>query len=203
MVLRKLTKHELRGLMSPCKQLDYAIEAIYRNPPLPEPCRQPLREEVLDRVRECATQWMRGNVLDEQLDKAIVGFCHLVRLYPEHPAFDTIRDSVTRGELQSALRKIGDTYTCRFSPCVVTGVQLYVVPAPFKHSTFDPLYLATLGKLDQRIKEVGIKVLEDALRSICMVPTEKKRVPQHQHWAISHLVSKLYNYAHDFYYFRD
>jgi len=203
MVLRKLTRHELRGLISPCKQLEYALDVLDKNPPPPEPYSQPLREDVLAKVRECATQWMRGQVLDEELDKSIVGFCYLVRLYPEHPAFDSLRDSVARGELQAALRKIGDTYACKFSPCVVIGAELYVVTEPWKCSTYDPLYLSTLGRLEPRLKEIGVKVLGDAFRAICMVPAEKKRVPQHQHWAIGKMVRKLYNYAHDFYYFRD
>jgi len=200
-MLRKLTKSELRNLVSPCKQLDYALEVLEREPYVfPN---VPLSDSVIERVRECAHAWMKGNVLDEQLDKAIVGFCYLVRNYPEHPAFDSLRNDLSDAQISTALRKIGDTYACKISPCVVTGVQLYVVPKPYQHSTFDPLYLSTLGKLEPRLKDIGLKVLGDALRAICMVSTSQKRVPQHTHWAISKMVSKLYNYATDFYYIRD
>jgi hypothetical protein len=175
------------------------LDILDRELPLPEPCRYPLSDEVLAKVKDCAYAWMRGHVLDDELDEAVVGFCYLVRLYPEHPAFDAIRDSFTRGELQAALRKIGDTYTCRFSPCISTGVQLYVVISSWNNLSYDPLYLVTLGRLEPRLKEIGEKILEEALRVICMVPVDKKQVPQYQHWAIISLINKLYNYATDFY----
>ena len=201
MPLRKLTRGELRNLVSPCKQLDYALEVLDREPYVfPNVS---LREETIEKVRECAHAWMKGNVLDDELDKAIVGFCYLVRNYPEHPAFDSLRDNLSDAEISTALRKIGDTYACKFSPCISDGAKLYVNITSWNNLSYDPLYLATLGRLEPRLKEVGIKVLEDALRAICIIPVDEKRIPQHQHWAISNLINKLYNYACDFYYIRE
>jgi hypothetical protein len=201
-MIRKLTKFEIKSLVSDCPALQYALQVLDENPPLPLPSPHPLRDEVVERVRECAHAWMKGQVLDEQLDKAIVGFCYLVRNYPEHPAFDALRDNLTRGELQAALRKIGDTYACKFSPCVVKGASLYVVAKGKPPHIFEPLYLATLGKLEPRIKDIGLKVLGDCLRAICMISTSQKRIPQHQHWAIARLIWDMYNYKIDFYYIR-
>ena len=196
MPLRKLTKGELRNLVLPCKQLDYALDALDREPYVfPN---VPLREGVVERVRECAHAWTKGQVPDDELDKAIVGFCYLVRNYPEHPAFDSLRDNLSDAEISTALRKIGDTYACKISPCISDGAKLYVNITSWNNLSYDPLYITTLGKLEPRLKEVGIKVLEDALRAICIIPADKKQVPQYQHWAISQLISKLYNYAHGF-----
>jgi hypothetical protein len=201
MVLRKLTKFEVKSLVSDCPAKDYALKVLFEESPPPLPPAR-VSDSVVSKVEDCARQWMKGQVLDEELDKAIVGFCFLVMRYPEHPAFDSIREDITRNELMGALQVISNRYACKISPCVVKGAMLYVVPRGGQHSTFEPLYLATLGKLEPRLKEIGLKVMGDALRAICMISTNLKRIPQHQHWAIARQIWDMYNYKVDFYYIR-
>ena len=187
-MLRKLTKFEVKSLMSDCPALQYALQVLDETPPPLPPSR--VSDEIVARVEECARQWMKGNVLDEQLDEAIAGFCYLVMRYPEHPAFDSLREDITRNELMGALQG------------VVQGASLYVVTKGKQPHIFEPLYLATLGKLEPRLKDIGLKVLGDCLRAICMISTSQKRIPQHQHWAIARLIWDMYNYKVDFYYIR-
>jgi hypothetical protein len=201
-MLRKLTKFEVKSLISDCPAKDYALKVLFEetSPPLP-PAR--VDSEVVSKVEDCARQWMKGQVLDEQLDKAIVGFAFVTMRYPEHPAFDSIRDSVSDKDISGALQVIANRYACKISPCVVKGATVYVVAKGEPPHIFEPLYLATLGKLEPRIKDIGLKVLGDCLRAICMISTGQKRIPQHQHWAIARMIWDLYNYKIDFYYIRN
>jgi hypothetical protein len=198
-MLRKLTKFEVKNLVSDFPGLPYALQVLDENPPPLAPAR--VGDDIVAKVEECARQWMKGNVLDEQLDEAVVGFCYLVMRYPEHPAFDSLRDSLTDRDISGALQIIANRHACKISPCVVQGAQLYVVPRGQRPHTFQPLYLVTLGKQEPRLKEIGLKVMGDALRAICMISTGLKRIPQHQHWAIARLIWNLWNYKEDFYYF--
>jgi hypothetical protein len=104
-MLRKLTKFEVKSLISDCPAKDYALKVLFEetSPPLP-PAR--VDSEVVSKVEDCARQWMKGQVLDEQLDKAIVGFAFVTMRYPEHPAFDSIRDSVSDKDISGALQVI-------------------------------------------------------------------------------------------------
>jgi len=199
-MIRKLTKFEIKSLVSDCPALQYALQVLDETPPPLPPSR--VSDEIVARVEECARQWMKGNVLDEQLDDAIAGFCYLVMRYPEHPAFDSLREDITRNDIMGALQVISNRYACKITPCVVKGASLYVVTKGKPPHIFEPLYLATLGKLEPRLKDIGLKVLGDCLRAICMISTSQKRIPQHQHWAIARLIWDMYNYKVDFYYIR-
>jgi len=200
-MLRKLTNFEVRSLLSDCPAKDYALQVLQDNPPPLPPARA--NDETVSKVEDCVRQWLDGQVLDEELDKAVVGFAFIIMRYPEHPAFDAIRDDVRDIDISGALQIIANRCACKISPCVVIGAQLFVVPRGGQHSTFEPLYLATLGKLEPRLKDIGLKVMGDSLRAICMISTGLKRIPQHQHWAISKMILDLYNYKCDFYYIRN
>ena len=166
MPLRKLTRGELRNLILPCKQLDYALDALDREPYVfPN---VPLREGVVERVRECAHAWTKGQVPDDELNKAIVGFCYLVRNYPEHPAFDRLeREGVGRGEIMQALEELSKG--CKWDFDRKYGA---VVVAPgWIGYRYDPVHLITAGEdvvvsfsgsSQYRVEKIIVEVLEEA-----------------------------------------
>ena len=192
-MIRKLTRVEIESFVDKGKELDFALQLLEEIPPTLPPIR--VSDHVVDRVNDCVIRWVSGRFLGDELYKAVIAFSYLTMRYPEHPAFDEIRNDVSRNEIMSALQVISNRATCKWFPCVVHGSGLLVIPRGDAQSSFEPLYLVTLGKNDPGIREIGIKILGEALRVICTVPVEDKDIPLPRKMAIKKIVQKLWSYG--------
>jgi hypothetical protein len=194
-MMRRLTRIEIESLVGKGKELDFALQLLEEIPPPLPPVR--VSAPVVDRVNACVLRWLAGRFLGNELYKAVVAFSHLTMRYPEHPAFDEIRNDVSRNEIMSALQVISNRGTCKWFPCVAHGAGLLVIPRGDGQSSFEPLYLVTLDKNDPRLKEIGIKVLGEALRVMCTIPVDDEDIPLPRKIAIKKIVQKIWSCEHN------
>lgn len=131
---------------------------------------------IVVKVRQKVRRWLNNYTELGGFRSAIKGFAFCVRNYPDHPAFDLLEregGNITHDEISKVLSELSKD--CRWD-FYRKGCGLVVYVKGMKSIIYDPIRLVVgkksklntaFSKLTRhRIKEIGVKVLEEGKKHL-------------------------------------